>query len=87
MVHLDFEMILSKPLEARNQEFALYLGTDKIEEFTLPFDGQSHMIEIALPEGERPALSLRAKKLLPYKIQDQKEMIPIGARVRAIGDF
>lgn len=86
-VHLDFEMLLSKPLEPKNQEYTLYLGQNKLYEFTLPFDGQSHTVEVDLPEGDRQALSLRAKKLLSYKIQNQKEVSKVGARVRAIGDF
>lgn len=86
-VHLDFEMLLSKPLEPKTQEYTLYLGQNKLYEFTLPFDGQSHTIEVDLPEGDRQALSLRAKKLLTHKIQNQKEVSKVGARVRAIGDF
>ena len=86
-VHLDFEMLLAKPLEPKTQEYTLYLGRNVLHEFSLPFDGQSHTLEVDLPEGDREALSLRAKKLLPYKIQDQKEVSKVGARVRAIGDF
>lgn len=86
-VHLDFEMLLSKPIEPKTQEYTLYLGQNKLYEFTLPFDGQSHTIEVDLPEGDRQALSLRAKKLLTHKIQNQKEVSKVGARVRAIGDF
>ena len=86
-VHLDFEMPLAKPIDPKTQEYTLYLGQNKLHKFTLPFDGQSHTIEVDLPKGIRPALSLRAKKLLPYKIQNQKEVSKIGARIRAIGDF
>ena len=84
---LDFEMPLAKPLEPKTQEYTLYLGRNVLHEFTLPFDGQSHTLEVDLPEGDREALSLRAKKLLPYRIQNQKEVSKVGARVRAIGDF
>ncbi|MBO7543524.1 O-antigen ligase family protein [bacterium] len=86
-VHLDFEMILSKPLEAKHQDYSLYLGSKLLEDFSLPFDGKTHTLEIALPEGDRSALSLRAKKLLPYKPQGGKETLGMGARIRAIGDF
>lgn len=86
-VHLDFEMLPAKPLEPKTQEYTLYLGRNVLYEFELPFDGQSHTVEVDLPEGDRQALSLRAKKLLPHKIQNQKEVSKVGARVRAIGDF
>ncbi len=84
---LDFEMPLAKPLEPKTQEYTLYLGRNVLHEFTLPFDGQSHTLEVDLPEGDREALSLRAKKLLPYRIQNQKEVSKVGASIRTIGDF
>ena len=87
MVHLDFEMIMRKPFEPKEQTYELYLNGEFLETFRAPLDGQTHTLEIGLPGEERNVLSLRALKLFDYKIQGQKEKRKIGGRVRAIGDF
>ena len=87
MVHLDFEMIMRKPFEPKEQTYELYLNGEFLETFKAPLDGQTHTLETALPGEKRNVLSLRALKLFDYKIQGQKEKRKTGGRVRAIGDF
>lgn len=84
---LNFVMPQRLPFEAKTQDYYLYCGEKLLQQFSLPLDGNLHDIKIALPEGEKEALSLRADKLFKRRMLGNNKPTKIGIRVLLIGEF